>query len=142
MVHSQTPESMRVDQEFPVSIEAQLLGGNGSDERSTGNVCTPGTHIVMEGELIQRHCIDSRSKTYHGDRWVVFEMEVYGDERIVHLVEGKVVLQYERPQFDLEDAAARRLTADGTYPLTSGYIALQAESHPVEFRKIELLPLE
>jgi hypothetical protein len=31
--------------------------------------------------------------------------------------------------------------AQGT-PLREGYIALQSESHPVEFRKVELLNLE
>jgi hypothetical protein len=76
MLHSQSPESMTKDQSFPVSIEAQLLGGNGKDERSTGNVCTPGTHIVMDGKLVTQHCIPSRSKTYHGDQWVTMEVEV------------------------------------------------------------------
>ena len=81
MLHGQSPESMRKDQDFPVSVEVQLLGGAATGERSTGNVCTPGTHIVMDGKLITRHCNDSRSKTYRGDQWVTIEVEVHGSGR-------------------------------------------------------------
>jgi hypothetical protein len=142
MFHAQSPESMRKDQEFPVSIEAQMLGGNGKDERPTGNVCTPGTHIVMDGRLITRHCTNSRSKTYHGDQWVTLELEVHGDRIVKHLVNGETVLEYEKPQLDPGDADAKALIRDGETALKGGYIALQSESHPVEFRKIEILPLE
>ena len=141
MLRSQSPESMTRDQSFPVSIEAQLLGGNGKDERTTGNVCTPGTHIVMDRKLVTQHCIPSRSKTYHGDQWVTMEVEVHGNSIIRHIVNGNVVLEYERPQLDENDSDAQRLIVDGEKMLQEGYIALQAESHPVEFRKIEILPL-
>src|SRR5262245_34437861 len=60
MFHAQSPQSMRKDQDFPVSIEAQFLGGNGKAERTTGNVCSPGTHLVMDGNLITRHCTNSK----------------------------------------------------------------------------------
>lgn len=130
MVHGQPIETMGRDQEFPDSIEVQLLGGGGEGSRPTANVCTPGTHIVLDGALDKRHCIESRSRTYHGDEWVTVEVEVRGNERIHHLVAGKTVLEYSRPQLD-----------DGT-PLAGGTISLQAESHPVEFRKIELLRLD
>ena len=141
MLHCQSPESMTKDQSFPVCIEAQLLGGNGKDERSTGNVCTPGTHIVMDGELVTRHCISSRSKTYHGDQWVTMEVEVHGNSIIKHIVNGQVVLEYERPQLDDNDPDAQQLITNGEKMLHEGYISLQAESHPVEFRKVEILPL-
>lgn len=142
MFHCQSPQSMRKDQDFPVSIEAQMLGGNGTDERSTANVCTPGTHIVMNDRLITQHCISSKSETYHGDQWVTMEIEVHGNEKIRHLVNGKVVLEYERPQLDDSDADAKKLIRDGNTTLGGGYVALQAESHPLEFRKVELMPLE
>ena len=103
MLHCQPPQSMTTDQDFPVSIEAQLLGGNGRDERSTGNVCTPGTHIVMDGKLVTRHCNSSRSKTYHGDQWVTMEVEVHGNSTIKHIVNGETVLEYEKPQLDEND---------------------------------------
>jgi hypothetical protein len=142
MFHSQSPESMSKDQEFPVCVEAQLLGGDGINERSTGNVCTPGTNIVMDGELIKRHCTSSKSKTYHGDQWISFQLEVHGDSLIKHIVNDEVVLTYEKPQLDDSDTAAKNLIKDGNLILHEGYIALQAESHPVEFRKIEILLLE
>ena len=97
---------MKKDQEFPVSIEVQFLGGNGKDKRPTGNVCTPGTNIVMRDKLITQHCIDSRSKTYHGDEWVTVEVEVHGNGVIKHMVDGETVLEYEKPQLD--DTRPRR----------------------------------
>ena len=141
MLHCQSPESMKKDQNFPISIEAQLLGGNGMDERPTGNVCTPGTHIVMNGELVTRHCNNSSSKTYHGDQWVTAEVEVRGNGIIKHFINGELVLQYEKPQLDENDPEALMLIKNGNKMLHEGYISLQAESHPVEFRKIEILRL-
>ena len=142
MLHSQSPWSMTLDQEFPVSIEAQMLGGNGRDDRQTGNVCSPGTHYARNGELVTVHCTDSSSKTYHGDQWVSLEIEVLGSESIRHTVNGETVFSYGGIQLDPDDPDARRLLDNGaSLPLRAGYISLQAESHPTEFRKIELLPL-
>lgn len=142
MLHCPPPETMRKDQDFPVSIEVQLLGGDGSTKRSTANLCTPGTHVVMGGKLITQHCTDSRSQTYHGDQWVTAEVEVHGNGAIKHFVNGELVMEYEKPQLDVNDADARALIKDGNVMLHEGYIALQAESHPVEFRKVELMVLE
>jgi hypothetical protein len=142
MIHGQPPETMEKDQDFPVSIEVQLLGGSGSGTRPTANLCTPGTHVVMNGKLWTQHCTNSRSKTYHGDQWVTVEIEVRGDKLIQHLVEGEVVLSYTQPQLDEGDAHARKLAGKGPKLLNGGHISLQAESHPVEFRKVELLKLE
>lgn len=142
MIHCQSPESMGKDQNFPVSIEVQLLGGNGKDKRSTGNLCTPGTHVVMDNQLITQHCISSRSETYHGDQWVKAEVEVHGNDLIKHIINGQVVLEYERPQLDEKDQDAGKLIKGKNKMLSEGYISLQAESHPVEFRKVEILALE
>ncbi len=142
MLHCQSPESMTKEQSFPVSIEAQFLGGNGKDERHTGNLCTPGTHVVMHGELITQHCTDSRSKTYYGDQWVTMEVEVRGDSIIKHIVNGELVLEYEKPQLDDGDPDAQKLIINGEKTWRGGYIALQAESHPIEFRKVEILSLK
>jgi len=142
MVHGQTPGSMDLDQDFPVSIEVQLLGGNGKDKRTTGNLCTPGTNVVMEGELITRHCTNSGSQTYHGDLWVTAEVEVRGNEIIKHFINGDLVLDYTKPQLDPSDEDAKKLIKDGELMLCSGTISLQSESHPVEFRKVELKLLE
>jgi len=142
MIHGQTPESMRKDQDFPVSIEVQFLGGNGRDPRPTANVCSPGTHIVMGGKLITEHCTNSTSKTYHGDQWVKIEVEVHGNGKITHKVDGQTVLEYEKPQFDDRDPDARRLIKNGEKMISEGTISLQSESHPIEFRKVEILPLK
>jgi hypothetical protein len=142
MIHSQPASSMKKDQDFPVSIEVQFLGGRESGERPTANVCTPGTHIVMDGQLITRHCTNSKSKTYRGDQWVTVEVEVHGGGVIKHIIDGEVVLQYEKPQLDPGDADAKPLIKNDNKILEGGHIALQAESHPVEFRKVEILPLE
>ncbi len=142
MIHCQAPETMRKDQDFPISIEVQFLGGLGKGPRPTANLCTPGTNVVMNGELVTRHCTNSKSKTYDGDQWVTVEVEVNGDQIIRHIVDGVTVLEYEKPQIGGGsvtnfDPAAKQ---DGKL-LREGYIALQAESHPVEFRRVELLDL-
>ena len=141
MIHGQAPETMEKDQSFPVSIEVQLLGGGGTGDRSTGNLCTPGTHVVLDGHLEKRHCINSSSKTYHGDQWVTIEVEVHGNELIKHIVNGATVMTYSQPQLDEKDAQAKKLIKGGDVMLQSGSISLQAESHPIEFRKVELLKL-
>jgi hypothetical protein len=142
MIHGQSAKSMGKDQDFPVSIEVQLLGGKGTGERSTGNLCTPGTHAVMDGKLITPHVINSSSETYHGDQWVTAEVEVRGNT-ITHFVEGEKVLTYTDPQLDEKDPDAKKLLDAGQDKmLTGGTISLQSESHPVEFRKVELQELK
>lgn len=142
MLHCQPPETMGIDQDFPISIEVQLLGGNGVDERTTANLCTPGTNVVIDGQLITSHCVSSSSKTFHGDQWVRVEVLVLGDSLIEHFVNGERVLRYERPQIGGGnvihfDPAVKK---DGQL-LGEGYIALQSESHPVHYRKVELFDL-
>ncbi len=142
MLHSQEPASMAVDQDFPVSIEMQMLGGDGTYVRHNANVCTPGTHIEMSGKLIKAHCRDSSSETYHGDDWVTIVVEVRGDEVIRHKIDDKVVLEYEKPQLDPNDRDAQKIIVDGNLALKDGYLALQAESHPVEFASVEIKVLD
>ncbi len=140
ILHSQSAESMGLDQKFPVSIECQLLGGEGEGERPTANVCTPGTNIIINGELITRHCTNSSSRTYNGDQWVTVEVVVSGDSIIHHIVAGDTVLTYSEPQIGGGMIPGGFPLPAGTL-LKEGYIALQAESAPTEFRKIELLDL-
>lgn len=142
MVHGQRPETMSQDQDFPISIEVQLLGGDGIKERTTGNLCTPGTNVVMDGKLVTRHCISSRSQTYHGHQWVQAEVEVHGGEVIRHFINGKEVLSYQEPQLDLRDAKAKAIADQQGKLLTKGTISLQSESHPVQFRRIEIMELD
>jgi hypothetical protein len=143
MLHCQDPTTIGLNQDFPISIEMQLLGGNGKDPRTTANMCSPGTNVVMNGKLFTDHCINSKSKTYDGDQWVRIEVLVLGDSLIKHIIDGQTVLEYEKPQIgggnvSNYDPAIKK---DGML-LREGYISLQSESHPVEFRKVELVNLE
>lgn len=142
MIHSQSPDTMGKDQDFPISIEVQLLGGGASGDRPTANLCTPGTNVVYQGKLWTQHCTISSSPAFRGDEWVRVEVEVLGDKTIRHFVNGQQVLQYEAPQIGGGTVTGYdpKVKVDGTL-LREGYIALQSESHPVEFRKVELLPL-
>lgn len=142
MIHSQSPESMTKDQKFPVSIEAQFLGDDGSGKRTTGNVCTPGTLIIMSGKLITEHCVVTSARVFPVNQWVTMEVEVRGNSSLKHVVNGEVVSEYEKPQLDETDPDARRLIIGDNRMLSEGYISLQAESHPIEFRRVELLILD
>jgi hypothetical protein len=139
MIHCQPPETMGKDQDFPVSVEVQFLGGLNGKPRATCNACTPGTNVVVDGKLEKNHTINSHAKTYPGDQWVTMEVEVHGNGTIKHIVDGQTVLEYEKPQLDERDKDAKELIRRGA---KEGYIALQAESHPVEFRKVEIMPLD
>ena len=159
MLHSQSAVSNDYNQGFPVSIELQMLGGLGEDdgERTTGNVCTPGTAVMMGDTVNYNHCINSISKTYHGDQWVQAEAIVHGGDEMTFLIEGDTVLQFQRPQvgggfisqlmqgrdwdqFGIVKSKDDWLSKDGQV-LTEGYISLQAESHPIDFKNIRLLNL-
>lgn len=142
MVHGQTAASMGKDQDFPASIEVQLLGGDGK-KRTTCNLCTPGTNVVMDGKLITQHCINSTSQTYNGDQWVRAEVLVLGDSLIQHFANGEKVLEYNKPQLGGGSVSGHdpALMINGKL-LDHGSISLQSESHPVEFRKVELLNLK
>ena len=139
MIHCQSPESMGVDQDFPVSLEVQLLGGiNQAQDRPTANLCTPGTHVQMSDTLIEEHCIDSSSKTVYDDSWVDLELEVYGDSLVIHKIDGIEVLRYSKPTYGGEYNVLKDKEGQA---VTSGYIALQSESHPIEFKNIKILDL-
>jgi hypothetical protein len=140
MIHGQAPETMRKDQDFPVSIEVQFLGGFGSGNRSTVNLCTPGTNVERDGKLYTPHTLNSKSKTYHGDEWVTIEVEARGSETIIHRAEGEAVLTYDKPQYDPNDKDAKPLieARGGKLLIEGGTISLQSESAPVEFRKVQI----
>ena len=143
MLHGQDPNTMGVDQDFPISIEGQLLGGNGKDERTTSNLCTPGTNVVIDNKLFTPHCISSTSKTYAGDQWVTADFLVLGDSLEQHILENKVVLQYNKPQIGGGNVSGfdPKVKKDGQL-LSKGTISLQSESHPIDFKKVELYDLE
>lgn len=142
MLHCQDPKSLGLEQDFPISLEMQLLGGNGTDERHNANLCTPGTNVVMNDSLFTPHCVNSVSKTYHGDQWVEAEVLVLGDSLIQHILENKVVMEYKKPTMGGGEISGylESVYKEGN-PIADGYISIQAETHPIDFKSIELLNL-
>ncbi|MDH3711186.1 MAG: DUF1080 domain-containing protein [Cyclobacteriaceae bacterium] len=137
--HGQSPQSMKPGQSFPVCLEYNLHGGNGTDERPTGEVCTIGTYVQINGSRNPSFCTPPEVKrTFHGDQWVTLEIEVR-DSVITHYVNGEEIITYSSPRYDPDHEFAGDLIEDGNDHLTSGYISLQSNSHPIDFRKIEIL---
>ena len=114
---------METDQKFPDSIEFQFLGQDASGTRPTGSICTPGTYIDKDGQTIKKHVIKSSFAAPPAGEWVVAEA-VCKDGELQHIINGEVVVSYSNPRTD-----------DGA-PVTHGWISLQAESHPIQFRNI------
>jgi len=140
MLHAQDPRTMPRDQDFPISVEMQLLAGLGDGSpRPTANMCSPGTDVSMHGRPVPDHCVNSTSRTYEGDGWVRAEAIVLGDSLITHIVDGDTVLRYTAPRIGggVVNGYDPAQKVDGR-PLTSGFIALQGEGQPVEFRRVAL----
>lgn len=142
MLHSQDPKTMLKDQDFPISIEAQFLGGNGIDKRSTCNLCTPGTNVEIDDKLFTPHCLNSSSETYHGDQWVTANFIVLGNGDVHHLVGQDTVLSYTKSQIGGGNVnpVDPKVKVDGKM-ISGGYISLQSESHPIDFRTVRLIDL-
>ena len=144
MVHSQDPATMPPEQDFPISIEVQFLGGlSDGKERPTGNMCSPGTHIEYQGEFNDTHCISSNSPTFDGDQWVLSETLVLGSEKFVHYINGQAVIEYANTTYGGGVVSGHRpeMKPDGE-ALGEGYISLQSEGHAIQFRRVELLNLK
>lgn len=138
MFHSQSAQSMGLDQGFPVSLEAQFLGGNGEGNRPTGNLCTPGLNVILGDTLTTKHCVTSSAPTFEGEEWIVFEVIAHHDSMMYHIVNGDTVISYSKPTIGDRFLPKNYNLPVGT-PVKGGYISLQSESHPVEFRKVEIL---
>ena len=143
MIHSQSPLTLELDQGWPASMEMQFLAVGSSAGSQTANAVTPGTNLVMKGKLVTDHIIDSTAKWYPLDEWVTAEIEVHGNDEVVHRINGVEVLRYQHPQLDPKEESAQRLLAAGApLQLSFGHIALQAEGHPIWFRNIEIRQLD
>ena len=143
MFHSQDPHTMPVEQDWPISVEMQFLGGLGDGKpRPTGNMCSPGTEVVYNGAIAKDHCISSTSKTYDGDQWVRAELIVLGDSLVTHIINGDTVLRYSKPQIGggVANRYDPKIKQDGKL-LSSGFVALQSEGQPVDFRAIAIRDL-
>lgn len=143
MYHGQSAESMNLEQDFPVSLEFQFLAGDpgNTEARATGNLCTPGTHVVWPDTLTEQHILPSAAPTFRDTNWVACELIVHHDSLILHLVEGDTVLQFRRPVVGGFLTPENYPLPAGT-PIREGYLSLQAEGHPVDFRRIEIRNLK
>jgi hypothetical protein len=143
MFHSQSPYTMPKEQDWPISVEMQFLGGLGDGKpRPTGNMCSPGTEVMQKGSIVPSHCINSTSKTYEGEQWINAELIVLGDSLITHIINGDTVLQYSQPQIGggVANGFDNTIKIDGKL-LSEGYIALQSEGQPIDFRNIYIKDL-
>lgn len=143
MLHAQDPHTMPPEQDFPVSIEAQFLGGLGDGKpRPTANMCSPGSHIEYQGKFEETHCINSASATFDGEQWVTAEVLVLGSDKVVHYVNGEEVMRYANLTYGGVEVSGHRpeMKPDGE-PLSSGYVSLQSESAPIQFRRVAVLNL-
>lgn len=137
--HGQAPGALKADQPFPVSLEYNLHGGNGTDERPLGEICANGIIIDLEDGPNTSYCTPPTTKrTFHGDQWVTLEIDVR-DGVITHYANGEQLLQYRNPRYNPEHEIAGALIEGGDAAVKGGYISLQSNSHPIDFRKIEIL---
>lgn len=144
MFHSQDPRTMLKEQNWPISVEMQFLAGiEEGKPRPTGNMCSPGTDVVFEGKVDARHCINSTSETYYGDQWVRAELIVRGDSLVTHIINGETALEYTKPQIGggVVEGFDPKFKKDGTL-LKEGFIALQSEGQPIDFRNIKIKNLK
>ena len=137
MLHSEDPSKMLLNQEFPVSIEAQFLGGSGIKERPTLNMCSPGTEVDINKYQATEHCISSNSNTYHNEYWISVEFVVYSDSIVHHIINKDTVMSYSNIKIGGEYLSDNFIDRIGE-PLKEGFISLQSEGHPIEFKNIRI----
>ncbi len=144
MFHSQPPKSILKEQNWPISVEMQFLANlpNGA-KRPTGNMCSPGTNIYYKGKPFPEHCLDSSSPNFEPSEWVEAELTVLGDSLIEHRINGQLVLTYTKPSIggNMINQANPKYFIEGK-ALKIGFIGLQSEGQPVQFKDIYLAVLK
>lgn len=137
--HGQSAASMPIDQGFPVCLEYNMHGGNGTDDRPVGAICANGMLIEVKGKQNETYCTaPDVQRTFHGDQWITMEIDVK-DGNISHFVNGEKILSYANPVLDPEHDLGKTQIKNGNTKVTDGYISLQSNSHPIDFRRIELI---
>jgi hypothetical protein len=148
MLHSQPVNTMTLNQDFPISLEAQLYGpGQGS---STMNLCTPGTGFstTPTGTVSSTHCVNAKNTTRAAlnTGWQKVSALVLGDSVIKFMAGADgmdSVYQFYKPVYLSGNVSnpPSGVPANNTR-LTGGYITIQSETHPFRFRRIDVLNLE
>ncbi len=132
MLHCLDPETMKLDTKFPTSFEYQFLGRveGAKKPRVCGSLFLPGgRNVTYEGKDTKKRIL-SRVEALPLNEWVKAEAIVSPDGTVRHMVNGKLAIEYSN---------LRR--KDGS-PVKEGYISLQSETHPVQFRNIKLFKLK
>ncbi len=137
--HSQPPSTLGLNQSFPVCLEYNLHGGNGTDERPVGEICASGMKVEINGKRNTSFCtLPTVKRTFHGDQWVVAEIEIRNG-KITHFTNGEQILQFNNPSFDSAHAIGKNFISPGNDLVKDGYISFQSNSHPMDFRRIEIM---
>jgi hypothetical protein len=137
--HCQDPATLGLTQSFPVCLEYNLHGGNGKDERPVGQICASGTFVEISGKRNESFCTPAFVKrTFHGDQWVTAEIDIR-DGKIRHFVNGEEIIQFENPRYDPNHPIGKNFILNGNDKVNDGYISLQSNSHPMDFRKVEIM---
>ena len=136
--YGQSPKSIKLNQRFPICLEYNLHGGNGKDERPVGQICANGMFVEINGTKNTSYCTPPKIKrTFHGDQWATLEIDVK-DGQISHFVNGEEIIRYSNPTFNPNHEIAKTFIANGDVLVKDGYISLQSNSHPIDFRKIDI----
>jgi hypothetical protein len=137
--HAQSPQSMALNQPFPVCLEYNLHGGDGKNDRPVGEICANGITVEINGVKNTSYCTPATVKrTFHGDQWVTLEIDVR-DSVIAHYINGEEILRYKNPRYNPTHELGKTFIVKGNDRVTEGYISLQSNSHPMDFRKIEIM---
>jgi Domain of Unknown Function (DUF1080) len=140
--HGQSPSSVGLNQQFPVCLEFNLHGGNGKDKRPTGEICALGTFVEINGKRNETNCTPPIVKrTFHGDVWVTLEIDVQGSS-IAHFINGEEIIRFANPKYKSDHEVAKTFIKANDDAVKEGYISLQSNSHPIDFRKIEIMEYE
>lgn len=132
--HCQNPATLELNQSFPICLEYNLLG-----TRASGEICANGMYVEIDGKRNASYCTPpSVKKIIPGDQWVTAEIYVHNG-KITHYINGEEVLQFENPKYDSANAMARKFIVAGNDMVKDGYISLQSNSHPMDFKKIEIM---
>ena len=132
---------MAFDQSFPVCLEYNLHGGNGTDDRPVGQICANGINIEIDSKKVEQYCTTPLVEhTFHGDQWVTLEIESKNGV-FKHFVNGEEILEFTNPQFNPDHRLGKLFYNEADNAVTKGYISLQSNSHPIDFRKIEIMEL-
>jgi hypothetical protein len=130
------PRDVMGDPDFPPAIEIQLLGTPSTGGTNNANLCQPGgmwvSKLFGENNGSGNGCKASKSgPAPTAGEWVTIEAEV--------LVSGETKI-YQHPE-TITPVLSISGPMYNNQPVLGGYMAIQSESQPVEFKDIELKEL-